>query len=57
MQIVITVTSPSVEKVNRDGSIVVSESNVRGLGVISFRTIDAKDAAQLDYISGDLATE
>ncbi|EHT1758439.1 CHAP domain-containing protein [Staphylococcus pseudintermedius] len=46
-----------VEKVNRDGSIVVSESNVRGLGVISFRTIDAKDAAQLDYISGDLATE
>lgn len=46
-----------VEKVNRDGSIVVSESNVRGLGVISFRTIDAKDAEQLDYISGDLATE
>ncbi|MTV19524.1 amidase domain-containing protein [Staphylococcus delphini] len=46
-----------VEKVNRDGSIVVSESNVKGLGVISFRTIDAKDAAQLDYISGDLATE
>ncbi|HHU6749896.1 TPA: glucosaminidase domain-containing protein [Staphylococcus pseudintermedius] len=46
-----------VEKVNRDGSIVISESNVRGLGVISFRTIDAKDAAQLDYISGDLATE
>ncbi|PCF43957.1 glucosaminidase domain-containing protein [Staphylococcus delphini] len=46
-----------VEKVNHDGSIVVSESNVKGLGVISFRTIDAKDAAQLDYISGDLATE
>ncbi|PCF35143.1 N-acetylmuramoyl-L-alanine amidase [Staphylococcus delphini] len=46
-----------VEKVNRDGSIVVSESNVKGLGVISFRTIDAKDATQLDYISGDLATE
>ncbi|MEJ7541574.1 glucosaminidase domain-containing protein [Staphylococcus intermedius] len=46
-----------VEKVNRDGSIVVSESNVKGLGVISFRTIDAKDAEQLDYITGDLATE
>lgn len=46
-----------VEKINADGSIVVSESNVKGLGVISFRTIDAKDAKQLDYISGDLATE
>lgn len=46
-----------VEKVNDDGSIVVSESNVKGLGVISFRTIDAKDAEKLDYISGDLATE
>lgn len=41
-----------VEKVNSDGSIVISESNVEGLGVISYRTIDADDAAQLSYIKG-----
>ena len=41
-----------VEKVNDDGSIVISESNVKGLGVISFRTIDAEDAQDLDYIKG-----
>ena len=41
-----------VEKVNDDGSIVISESNVKGLGVISFRTIDAGDAQDLDYIKG-----
>ena len=41
-----------VEKVNSDGSIVVSESNVEGSGVISYRTIDADDAAQLSYIKG-----
>lgn len=41
-----------VEKVNSDGSIVVSESNVKGLGIISFRTIDADDASQLSYIQG-----
>lgn len=41
-----------VEKVNADGSIIISESNVKGLGVISYRTIDADDAAQLDYITG-----
>ncbi|MFW3610574.1 amidase domain-containing protein [Staphylococcus caprae] len=41
-----------VEKVNDDGSIVISESNVKGLGVISYRTIDAADAADLDYIQG-----
>lgn len=33
-------------------SIVISESNVKGLGVISFRTIDAEDAQDLDYIKG-----
>ncbi|MDU4600672.1 MAG: amidase domain-containing protein, partial [Staphylococcus warneri] len=37
-----------VEKVNADGSIIISESNVKGLGVISYRTIDADDASQLD---------
>lgn len=41
-----------VEKVNDDGSIVISETNVKGLGVISFRTIDAKTAQQLDFITG-----
>ena len=41
-----------VEKVNADGSIIISESNVKGLGVISYRTIDADDASQLDYITG-----
>lgn len=41
-----------VEKVNDDGSIVISESNVKGLGVISYRTIDADDASDLDYIQG-----
>lgn len=43
---------PSLKKVNDDGSIVISESNVKGLGVISFRTIDAGDAQDLDYIKG-----
>lgn len=41
-----------VEKVNADGSIIISESNVKGLGVISYRTTDADDASQLDYITG-----
>ena len=41
-----------VEKVNADGSIIISESNVKGLGVISYRKIDADDASQLDYITG-----
>lgn len=41
-----------VEKVNDDGSIVISETNVKGLGVISYRTLDAKTAKQLDFITG-----
>lgn len=39
-----------VEKIHKDGSIEVSESNVKGLGVISSRTISATDAAQLQFI-------
>lgn len=39
-----------VEAINADGSIEVSESNVKGLGVVSSRTISAQDAAQLQYI-------
>lgn len=41
-----------VEKVNRDGSIVISESNVKGLGIISYRTINAEAAEELSYITG-----
>ena len=39
-----------VERINEDGSIEISESNVKGLGVISNRTISAADAASLTYI-------
>ncbi|MCJ1667140.1 amidase domain-containing protein [Staphylococcus sp. NRL 19/737] len=39
-----------VEKVNDDGSIVVSESNVKGLGIVSYRVIDADTAQELHYI-------
>lgn len=39
-----------VEKINADGSIEISESNAKGLGVISTRTISASDAAQLQFI-------
>ncbi|GBS10134.1 CHAP domain-containing protein [Staphylococcus aureus] len=41
-----------VEKVNSDGSIVISESNVKGLGIISHRTINAAAAEELSYITG-----
>ncbi|MBE5663713.1 amidase domain-containing protein [Staphylococcus sp. SS60] len=41
-----------VEKVNSDGSIVISESNVKGLGIISYRTINAEAAEELSYITG-----
>lgn len=41
-----------VEDVRDDGSIVVSESNVKGLGVISHRIISSEDAAMLTYIKG-----
>lgn len=39
-----------VEKVNPDGSIEISESNAKGLGVISNRTFSAAEAAQFQYI-------
>lgn len=39
-----------VEKVNSDGSIEISEANVKGVGVISKRTFTAKEAAQFTYI-------
>lgn len=39
-----------VEKVNSDGLIIISESNVKGLGVISYRKINANQAETLQYI-------
>lgn len=39
-----------VEKVNSDGSVEISESNAKGLGVISNRTFSATEAAQFTYI-------
>ena len=39
-----------VEEVNADGSIKISESNVKGLGVISDRTFTAQEASQMTYI-------
>ncbi|OEK76039.1 N-acetylmuramoyl-L-alanine amidase [Staphylococcus saprophyticus] len=42
-----------VEKVNDDGSIVISESNIKGLGIVSYRTIDADAATELSYITGN----
>ncbi|MGL4334503.1 MAG: glucosaminidase domain-containing protein [Lactococcus garvieae] len=39
-----------VEKVNKDGSILVSEMNVKGLNVVNYRTISASDASLSTYI-------
>ena len=39
-----------VEAVNADGSLYISEMNVRGLNVISYRTISASVASQATYI-------
>ena len=41
-----------VEQVKSDGSILVSECNVKGLGIISYRTFDAETAKQLTYVIG-----
>lgn len=41
-----------VEDVREDGSILISESNVTGLGNISFRTFSAQEAKQLTYVFG-----
>lgn len=40
-----------VEHVYRDGSILISEMNAAGLGVVSFRVIDANTANTLAYIT------
>ncbi|MDG4525707.1 CHAP domain-containing protein, partial [Streptococcus suis] len=41
-----------VEQVKPDGSILISESNVQGLGVISYRVFDAQIAKQFTYVIG-----
>ncbi|WP_248678557.1 CHAP domain-containing protein [Streptococcus henryi] len=41
-----------VEQVKSDGSILVSESNALGLGVISYRVFDAETAKQFTYVIG-----
>jgi surface antigen len=39
-----------VEKVKKDGGIVVSESNVKGEGVISYRDFSKSDAKKMQFI-------
>ena len=39
-----------LEKINADGSIEISESNAKGLGVISTRTFSAAEAGKLQYV-------
>ncbi|ASO69128.1 CHAP domain-containing protein [Streptococcus pyogenes] len=42
-----------VEQIKEDGSILISESNVMGLGTISYRTFTAEQASLLTYVVGD----
>lgn len=41
-----------VEEVRGDGSILISESNVRGIGRLSYRTFTAEEAQQFHYVIG-----
>ncbi len=41
-----------VEQVKPGGSILISESNAQGLGVISYRVFDAQIAKQFTYVIG-----
>lgn len=41
-----------VEQVKKDGSILISESNALGSGVVSYRTFTADQAAELTYVIG-----
>lgn len=41
-----------VEEVKKDGTVLISESNCMGLGVISYRTFTAAQASQLTYVVG-----
>lgn len=40
-----------VEKVNQDGTIYISEMNVKGLNIVSTRTISASQTSLLSYIT------
>lgn len=42
-----------VEQVKSDGSILISESNGQGLGVVSYRVFDAETAKQFTYVIGN----
>ncbi|MEX2785407.1 phage tail tip lysozyme [Streptococcus sp. H49] len=41
-----------VEQVKSDGSILISESNANGLGVVSYRVFDKAAASQFTYVIG-----
>ncbi|RRR33440.1 CHAP domain-containing protein, partial [Schaalia georgiae] len=41
-----------VEQVKSDGSILISEANAKGLGVVSYRTFDKATANQFTYVIG-----
>jgi surface antigen len=41
-----------VEEVKDDGSILISESNALGAGIVSYRTFAAGQASQLTYVIG-----
>lgn len=41
-----------VEQVKEDGSILISESNALGRGVVSYRTFTAEQAKELTYVIG-----
>ncbi|HEP1570597.1 TPA: CHAP domain-containing protein [Streptococcus suis] len=41
-----------VEEVKADGSVLISESNVQGLGVINYRILDAASAKTFTYVIG-----
>ena len=41
-----------VEQVKSDGSTLISESNIKGLGVVSYHTFDAETTKQFTYVIG-----
>lgn len=41
-----------VEQVRSDGSVLISESNAQGLGVVSYRVFDKATASQFSYVIG-----
>ena len=41
-----------VEQVKSDGTVLISESNAQGLGVVSFRVFDKETAKQFTYVIG-----